>query len=318
MKGSILVTDSLFVGPSHVADLEKAGYEVHRLDEPRATEAQLIQVINGKVGYILGGIESVTAPVIAAADALEVISFTGSGYSEFIPAHGLATEKGIAITAARGGNAISVAQFTLAQILAAARQIPLLTQPGGKSFLISREFSGLTVGVIGLGAIGKEVARLCTALGFRVLGHGRRSSDAYSAECEAADLDQLLRDSDIVTLHVSKEHGHHVLGSSEIDLLRPGAAVINCAFPEAVEADPLFARIAAGEVRAIFDAPPASVPQDLPVGGLMASNAQTAFNTAEGNTRVSDMVVRSLLNVLESGHDDYVVNPEFRSGRTGR
>lgn len=315
MQGSVLITDTLFVGPKQLAMLEAEGLSVQRLEVLKATEDQLVEAIKGKVGYILGGIETVTEPVIAAGDKLEVIAFTGSGYSEFIPAHACATSKGVAITAARAGNAASVAEFTLTQILAAVRQTPALTQSGGVAFRTTHEFSSRTIGIIGYGAIGQHVARLCAMLGFRVLANSRHETDTSSEACKIVSLDQLLTESDVVTVHVSKSHGHHVLGRKELGKLRKGTAVVNCAFVEAIDPIPLMELISRGDLRAIYDAPPEHVPAGLPPGGFVASNAQTAFNTAEANDRVSDMVVQSMLNVLRTGTDSYVVNPEFAQAR---
>src|ERR1700722_10472045 len=113
MTKKILVTDSLFIFDTHVKQLEAAGFGVERLDKPSASEGELIAALNGKHGYILGGIEQVTKPVIDGAKDLEAIAFTGSGYTEFIPAHEEATRRGIAISAAIGGNALDVAEFTI-------------------------------------------------------------------------------------------------------------------------------------------------------------------------------------------------------------
>ena len=107
MKGTILVTDSLFVFPEHEKVLRDAGYEIERLDKAEATEDELVHSIKGKVGYILGGIEKVTEKVIDAADSLKVIAFTGSDALSFIPAHQKATEHGITITTTPGANSYS-------------------------------------------------------------------------------------------------------------------------------------------------------------------------------------------------------------------
>ena len=74
----LLITDSLFIFPEHEKRLQDAGFEITRLDNPEATEAELIEAIKGKDAYILGGIEKVTAPVIAAADQLKIIALTGT------------------------------------------------------------------------------------------------------------------------------------------------------------------------------------------------------------------------------------------------
>lgn len=307
MTQTILITDSLFVGAEHEARLREAGFEVVRIDKPKASEDELVEAIRGKVGYILGGIEQVTDRIIQAADVLKVIAFTGSGYSEFIPGYRAAAQKGIAITSAPGGNAISVAEFSLALILMMARSIPTVTSHGGKSFLISQEFSSKTVGIIGYGNIGKEVASKCALLGFKVLVANRSQVGSTSSGINASTVNDILEKADIISLHVNKNHGENVLGAAQISKLKKGSVLVNAAFPHAVDDAAMFKRIKDGEIRAAFDAPPESVPEDLPIGGFVASLAQTAFNTAEANSRTSDMVVSSLLNVLLTGTDKYRV-----------
>lgn len=71
MKGRILVTDTLFIFDEHVNQLEDAGYEVVRIEKPDMSEDELKEAVKGKVGYILGGIEYVTEPVIQAATDLK-------------------------------------------------------------------------------------------------------------------------------------------------------------------------------------------------------------------------------------------------------
>src|SRR6266508_4313994 len=90
MKGQILITDSLFVFPEHESILRSEGYEIIRLDKPDASEQELIKAVEGKVGYILGGIEKVTENVINAADTLRAIVFTGADWRQFIPGHAVA------------------------------------------------------------------------------------------------------------------------------------------------------------------------------------------------------------------------------------
>ena len=116
MTKKVLITDSIFIFPDHEKMITDAGYEIERLDKSTATEEELIQVVKGKVGYILGGIEKITDKVIEAADELRVISFTGADWKQFIPGHDLATKKGIAITNTPGANSYAVAEYTLTLI----------------------------------------------------------------------------------------------------------------------------------------------------------------------------------------------------------
>lgn len=312
MSNEILVTDSLFIYKAHEEQLRRKGYTIVRLDKPKASEAELCDAVKGKVGYILGGVETVTKPVIDAADRLRAIAFTGSGYSEFIPAFEAATKKGIAITAAIGGNAEAVAEYALAQMLMMVRRIPLLMSSGGASFLTAEEFEDVTVGIIGYGHVGRAVASKCVRLGFKVLATSRSKKSGSDGAVKFRTLEELVSNADVVSVHVDKLHGTNVLSDALVKKLKKGAAVVNVAFPHAIDEPALFQRVAEKEVFAAFDAPVEHLPSDLPIGYFVQSNAQTAFNTSRANQTISDMVVRSLLNVLTTGKDKYLVNPDYK------
>lgn len=305
---TILITDSLFVGPGEEAALRGAGYAIERLDKPCATEDELIHAIQGKTGYILGGIESVTERVIGAANDLKAIAFTGSGYTEFIPGWQLATKRGIAISAAVGGNADSVAEWALVAGLTLVRNIPALSAPGGPSFSITREFNGLTLSVVGLGNIGRALARKAIALGITVLATPSKKGVLVGAK--TAGLDELLTSADVISVHVDKSRGQGVLNASAIKALRPGSVLVNAAFKHAIDNEALIERVVAGDIRAAVDYP--LVAPGAPVGSIIASNAQTAFNTVEANARISARATKSLLNLLRTGDDPDLVNPEYR------
>jgi D-3-phosphoglycerate dehydrogenase len=309
----VLITDSLFIQPGSIYEnrLREAGYEIERLDVPEASEEQLIAAIPGKVGYILGGVEHVTEPVLAAGTELRAIAFTGSGYKKYIPSWEAATDRGIAISAATGANAEAVGEFTIAAALAQVRQLPTLMVPGGKGFAIAREFSELTFGVIGYGWVGKATARKAAALGFRVV-----IADAPVAAGEPGEtvsLSELLSTADIVALHVSDGRGDNVLNAVSIAALKPGSIVVNAAFERAVDNDALLTRIKDGSLRAAVDYPLST--DGLPIGALLTSNGSTAFNTQAANERASDRATASLIKLLESGDDVDLVNPDYRSHR---
>lgn len=317
MNKRILITDSLFIFDSHLKKLENAGFQVARLEKLRASESELITALKGVHGYILGGIENVTAPVIQAADSLEAICFTGSGFSEFIPAHEEATRKGIAITAAKGANAVDVAEFAIGLMFEMIRNFPLLrsrNQAKGNSFYTARRMRGLTVGVIGYGRIGSEVAKLAHALGMRVLVHSRNSPGKLPAGIRSTDLSELLAKSDIVTLHVNKLHGNKVLGKDELASMKKGAILINAAFADAVDNEALLAIIKAKEIRAAFDEPAHGDFSECEIGNYNFSNGQTAFNTQEALSDTSDRCTNSIINLLTKGDDADVVN-DFRKYR---
>ena len=310
-KPSILITDSLFlpVGGEDEHRLRTAGYEIDRVDLPEADEQTLIEHIAGKAGYLLGGIETVTQRVVDASDKLEAIAFTGSGYADFIPAWKTATERGIAISAARGENARAVADWTLVSALALVRNIPALTTSGGPGFFISRDLDALTLGIVGFGAIGHEVATKARALGLTVVTAGTSDDPAV----QAVPLDEVLRTSDIVCVHVSRGRGHGALDADAINAMKPGAVLVNAAFNGAIDNEALLERLSVGNLRAAVDHPLPS--EGLPPGALLASNAQTGYNTTETNARVGARATTSLMNLLSTGDDPDLVNPDYITGR---
>jgi phosphoglycerate dehydrogenase-like enzyme len=307
MSRKILVTDTLFVGPDHEALLEKAGLTIARLPLLKASESELCEAIAGAEGYILGGIERVTAPVIEAATSLKVIAFTGAGFREFIPAHELATSKGIGITTAKGANSTAVARYTKTLILMMTRRIPSLTMVGGSDFHTAKDNEDLTAGVIGFGAVGSKLARELRADGFKVVV----VSDDIAPEIEGFErvsVEDLPQRADIISVNVSKGRGGNVLSRTLIEALNKGTIVVNAAFPGAVDEKALAIRIAAGEIFAAFDAPMEIEHDAFPVGQYICSNAQAGYNTSRAIKLTSDMVTRSIINVLTTGTDENLVN----------
>ncbi len=312
MKGIILITDSLFIFAEHEKILRDAGFEIERLDKPNATEEELASAVKGKVGYILGGIEKITDTVIDAADVLKAIAFTGADWRNFIPGHERATERGIAIASTPGANTYAVAEYTLTMILVMTRHLFELGRGGDKSFMTVHSLNELTIGIVGMGHIGTRMAEIFKALGVnKIVYYSRtRKSDVESRTgAEFVDMDSLLRESDIVSLHASKEIGQDFIGKDELAKMKNDALLVNCGFTGGVNKDALFNELKTGRIRAAQDDPMGDDRFNvLPVSVWFSSNSHTAYNTFEANKTASDMATQSLLNLLSSGTDQYKVN----------
>lgn len=308
MPSKILITDDLFIFDRHEAMLREAGYDELLRIGGTASEDELCEAVKGAAGYILGGVESVTARVVeAGAPTLRCIAFTGSGYREFIPGHEEATARGVKITNAPGANASSVAEFTLSLMLPMVRRIPELSHPDGIKAFEAPDFEDVTVAVVGYGEIGRRVARMAQAIGFNVVVVGRGDVATGDGFKQIAMADVPAR-ADVVTLHVGKEHGEGALDADILNRLRKGAVVINAAFPEAVDQEALARRLRAGELRAAFDRGMDVEDKKFPPGHYSESKVQAGFYTTRALQLTSDKVTRSLLNVLTTGHDEFVVN----------
>lgn len=311
MKGTILVTDTLFIFPEHEQKLRDAGYEIERIPKSVIPEDELVRAIKGKAGYIMGGIEIVTDAVIDAANELKVISFTGVDYTDWIPGAAKATARGIAISTTPGANMFAVAEYTVAVILAMTRELFDLGRTGTAKFKTVRSLKELTVGVIGLGNIGAKVAQTLHDMGAKEViyySRNRKTELEKSLGIRYVEMDELLKTSDIVTLHASKQAGAGYIGARELGLMKDGALIVNCSFMGAINRDALYEELKSGRLRGAEDDAGDERLNALPLSVWYGSNAHTAYNTHEANRTASDMAVESLLNLLATGKDQYRVN----------
>ncbi len=305
MKGTILVTDSLFIFKEHEQALVDAGYKVERLDKPAATEEELVEAIKGKVGYILGGIEKVTDKVVEAADELKVIVFTGSDWKAFIAGHEGAVKQGIAIANTPGANSYAVAEYAITLMFAMIRNIFELGRTGTKKFHTAHSLNELTIGLVGIGKVGSKVALNLKTLGAkRVVYFSRsRKPDIEEKGIEYLNMNDVLSQSDVVFLLVPKSAGDGFFGAHELKLMKDSALLVSVASQSLVDKDALFQELKTGRLRAVQDGQIDERFNELPLSVWFNSNESAAYNTLDANKVASDMAVESILNILSTGKD---------------
>ncbi len=303
----ILITDSLFIFKEHEDKLRKAGYEIERIDKANAGEEELIKAIKNKDGCILGGIEKVTDKVIEVANNLKVISFTGTDWRAVILGHELATKKGIHISSAPTANANSVAEYTVSIILSMTRNLFELTIVGKRQFQTTKTLNSFTVGIIGMGVIGKIVTKMLNCLGVKkVIYYSPNKKSDINAEYKS--FTKVLKESDIISLHFSAKAGFGFIDKEKLSLLKDDALIVNCSFTGAINADDLYAELKTGRLRAFQDNSMDNRFDELPTYNWMCSKIHAAYNTEEANRLASDMATESILNLLKTGNDKYKVN----------
>ncbi|MCC2632044.1 MAG: 3-phosphoglycerate dehydrogenase, partial [Patescibacteria group bacterium] len=252
----ILVTDSLFIHEQHVARLLEAGYEVERLNEVKASEDQLVEAIKGKVGYILGGIEKVTQRVIDAADELKVISFTGIGVKDFVPAWEYAASKGIAVTNAPSGPTHPVAEWAITAALMMNRHFLELGSTGSSDFMTTPGLEGQRVGIIGYGRIGQEIARMIQPFKpSRVTYTSLHRHDDVEPLAEFACMEELLGNNDVIFLCVSTEAGEGYIGAEQLSQMKDGTLLVSFTHDGVIDSPSLLKELQAKRIRAIVDNP---------------------------------------------------------------
>ncbi|PYO09122.1 MAG: phosphoglycerate dehydrogenase [Candidatus Rokuibacteriota bacterium] len=246
----VLVADGLqAVG---VDALRKHGLDVEVVGS--LGERELVERIGEYEGLIVRSATKVTRPVIEAGQHLEVIGRAGAGVDSIdVDA---ATKRGVIVMNTPGGNTTAVAEHTLGLLLALARRLPaadvaLKAGRWEKTRLQGVELLGKVLGIVGLGRIGSEVAR--RALGFRmqVIAFDpyltREAAERLSVE--SVELEELLARADFVTIHTPLTGDtRHLLGEAELERLKPGARIINCARGGLIDELALARAIQAGKV----------------------------------------------------------------------
>ncbi len=316
MSNRILITDSLFIKEEHARKLTDAGFEVERLDKPAATEDELCAAVKGKAGYILGGVEKVTKKVIESADQLKAIVFTGTAWDGFIPGHELATQKGIAIGAAPHLNAYAVAEFGFATTLLMTRDLIGLQRGGNKTFETTKSLPDLKIGIVGLGHIGRQYAQMVRGAGAKRLFYYNRSSRPEfekELDIKALDKDQLFATCDVIFVALHVGAGKHYIDRDDINAMKSNSLLVSIADPLLFDLDALHARLVKDEIRGAFDE---NIKEErftkLPLDIWYTPNESSAFNTGRTVQEVSDSCVDTMINLLNTGEDKYLMNPDYR------
>ena len=214
----------------------------------------LKEIIKNYDALVVRSATKVTKDVIEAAQKLRVIGRAGVGLDNVdLDA---ATQKGIIVMNTPAGNTISTAEHTLSMILALSRNIAQAnasTKKGEwkRSKFMGVELYGKTLGVVGFGRIGSEVAKRCLSFGMNILAYDPFLSKevAESVGVEVVELKDLLKNSDYITVHTPlTEETKHMISTEEFALMRKGVRIINCARGGIVDETALIQAIKEGKV----------------------------------------------------------------------
>lgn len=225
---SLGIPDSLlgeFAAPLRAAGHSFAAYE------RTADEEKLIAQCRDADVLMLANMP-LPGSVIRACEHLRYINiaFTGVDHVDMAAAR----EKGVAVSNAAGYATQAVAELTLGQMISLLRNVPATEaqcrRNGTKAGLVGGELGGRVVGVIGTGAIGQRVAQLCGAFGCKVLGYAPRPKEEAKRWLTYVSLEELLRQSDIVTLHCPlTDETRGLIDAEQLSLMKPSAYLINMA-----------------------------------------------------------------------------------------
>lgn len=309
----VLVTDGL--EEAALAQLR----EHHEVDAIEATPQQLAEIVGGYDAIIVRSRTKVTADVIAKAAKMKVIARAGVGVDNIDVA--AATERRIPVVNAPRASTISVAELTIGHMLSLARRLHeahASTKAGKwekKSFQ-GTELHGKTLGFVGSGRIGAEVARRAQAFGMRTIAYDPYLPPEVAKErsIELTTLEAVLLDSDFVTVHAAlTEETRHMLGAKQIALMKKSAYLVNCARGEIVDeaalADAIREGRIAGAALDVYEKEPPTGSPILAVGNTSLT-PHIAASTKEAQERVGTDVVEDVMAVLSGGRPRSIVNPK--------
>lgn len=265
----------------------------------------------------------VTAELLDRAPRLRVIGRAGAGVDTIDVA--AATQRGIVVVNAPGGNAVAAAEHSLALMFALARRVAsadasLKRGEWKRSAYVGSELTGKTLGLIGLGKVGGEVARRALGLEMRVLVYDPYVPDEHARRngMEPVTLEALLRAADIVSLHVPlTETTRGLLNAERLGLMQPSAFLINCArgglVDDAALIDALDADRLAGAGIDVFAREPVAPDDPLPRHPKIVATPHLGASTVEAQVNVAAQVAVEVLAVLQGKPTQFAVNaPSLR------
>ncbi|MBW2449434.1 MAG: phosphoglycerate dehydrogenase [Deltaproteobacteria bacterium] len=307
----VMIRDNMF--PIAKEILEATGKINVVVDNDKATsDPEVLSKIIGEFhGLAIRSGTQVTEEVLKNAGQLKVIGRAGIGVDNIDVAS--ATKHGIVVMNAPGGNTITTAEHTISLMLALARNIPQGTASirdgkWEKKKLAGIEITGKTLGIIGLGHIGRVVADRAKGLKMVVIAADPYvSKDAAKAlDVELVSLDDLLSRSDFITLHVPRlQETVGMINETTLNRMKQGVRIINCSRGEVVNIDDLYQAILSGHVAgAALDVLPQEPPEpDLPV--LQHPNViftpHLGASTGEAQIKVAEMIAKQMSAYLLDG-----------------
>ncbi|MEM7816760.1 MAG: phosphoglycerate dehydrogenase [Candidatus Aenigmatarchaeota archaeon] len=238
----ILICDKL--SDEGIKILEEAGFEIDC--KYKLPVEELKKIISNYEAAIVRSETKFTSEIIENAHKLKVIGRAGVGLDNIdLDA---ATKKGIIVMNSPGGNTISTCEHTFALILAIARNLPqayisLKNKQWERSKFKGIELYSKVLGIIGLGRIGKEVAKRGVSFGMEVLANDPFVSEesAQKLGIKLVSLEELLKNSDFITIHTPlTEETKNLISHKEFSLMKPKAFLINCARGEIVDEEALY------------------------------------------------------------------------------
>lgn len=297
----ILIADSL---PAAVLDRYNAFQDITVDNKAGISKEDLMEILPQYDALVVRSRTKVTKEILERAGKLKVIGRAGAGVDNIETAE--ATHRGIIVMNTPGGNTIAATEHTIAMMLAALRNIPnanvsIRDGKWDRKTYMGHEIFEKTVGVIGLGKIGREVAQRLAAFGAKIIGYDpiltKEMADRIGVEL--VSLKDLLKRSDIITVHAPKiPETKNMINAENLKLCKDGVVIVNCARGGIINEHDLVEALNSGKVaHAAVDVYESEPPTnwDLAKHPKVVATPHLGASTEEAQTKVADQILEQII-----------------------
>ncbi len=311
----ILVADK--ISPKGVAYLrQQPGFEV--IEAYGSSPEKILELVKDVHAIAVRSETKITRAVLEAAPLLKVVGRAGVGVDNVdVDA---ATERGVVVMNTPAGNTVATAELTFTHILCGARPVAQAAASMKTGQWDRKSFSGIelfkkTLGVVGLGRIGGEVAKRAQAFGMTVLAYDPYLSPARAKamQVESVTLDELLAKSDYITVHMPMtDDTHHMIDEAAFEKCKKGLRIFNCARGGIIKETALIAALKSGKVAAagldVFEEEPLAKESELRSLPNVVLTPHLGASTTEAQEAVGIEVAEQIADLLVSGAVRNAVN----------
>jgi D-3-phosphoglycerate dehydrogenase len=323
MTMRIFISDKM--SPEGLANFDgHAGFE--KVYDPEITMEALAGKLVEFDALVIRSRTRVTREMLANPGKLKIIGRAGAGVDNVDCE--AATEKGVIVMNTPGGNTISTAEHAISMLLSLARRIPYAdrTMKEGKwdkKGIVGVEMFGKTLGIVGLGKIGRVVAERMLSFGMRILGFDPFLTKEAARELgvELADLDTICKQADMITVHApANAETKGMIGAKRLAMMKPTALLVNCArggiVDEASLLEVLQGKKIAGAALDVFGEEP--LPADHPFRKLENAvlTPHLAASTTEAQEKVAEQIAEQIREALGGGMVRNAVNAASVDAKT--
>lgn len=284
----------------------------------RLSEAELLPLVKDVEAMVVRSETKITRKIMEAAPKLRVVGRAGVGVDNVDVE--TATQRGIVVMNTPSGNTISTAELTFSMLMSLARKIPQAHASMKAGEWNRKAFQGVelynkTLGILGMGRIGTEVARRAIAFGMRVLAYDPylTLSRANALQVELVELDEIFTRSDFITVHMPmSDETKGMINAAAFAKMKPGARVLNCARGGIINETDLYEAVKSGKIAGaaldVYETEP--LPKDFPLRDLpqVIMTPHLGASTEEAQENVGIEVAEAITDYLLNGAVRNAVN----------